>query len=577
MRLNPSNGKAALGVFTVISIDGVEPAAIAGVPASLPTWIDPAGNVIFFFNNTAGELQTLDLDSGSPVTASAGGATRLASGNNVWVASLSAGALQGVRSNISGWNRMPLAGLGDMDEDGSFAIIQAFAQDRGIVCFDNAGTQTASFDVPLTAAATVRCKTDIVAFSGSGWNWQLRRLSTGAQVPFARRETGVIETVPLTLSTGRTIVVERTGNDTLTVREATSNQGYILSSTIVYNPDVIEWPVGSGNIRVGWSASAGEPPTGLRMVDLSFGSGSTTDWTSASGSLVSSTGPTLVAETMPTGAVEGSGLAKYFINRAPFTEPKTGILTEQFGWPFLRNLVKTLGQPIDLTTQVTGVLGPDNGGTGGTGGTSVINASDVTIGLLPANVKYSEFGVTSTGTVNDLYFASATAIRCANASPLTLTGLLAGTGGQIVVIEATDADVTLANLTGSGAGNQFETFTGADVTIAAGEAGQVVYDATDGVWRVLFVSAVASAADPSFGVISVTGQTDVDATIPTAEVEFVAGSNITITTDAGATPKQVIFSSSASSVDYVVLGNGVQPPTPVDDGMGSFIYVGYTP
>ncbi len=35
--------------------------------------------------------------------------------------------------------------------------------------------------------------------------------------------------------------------------------------------------------------------------------------------------------------------------------------------------------------------------------------------------------------------------------------------------------------------------------------------------------------------------------------------------------------ADVSTVDYVVLGNGVQPPTPVDDGAGSFIYVGYLP
>ena len=35
--------------------------------------------------------------------------------------------------------------------------------------------------------------------------------------------------------------------------------------------------------------------------------------------------------------------------------------------------------------------------------------------------------------------------------------------------------------------------------------------------------------------------------------------------------------SSSSSADYVVAGNGVQPPTPIDDGAGNFVYVVYTP
>lgn len=32
-----------------------------------------------------------------------------------------------------------------------------------------------------------------------------------------------------------------------------------------------------------------------------------------------------------------------------------------------------------------------------------------------------------------------------------------------------------------------------------------------------------------------------------------------------------------AGVDYVVMSDGANPPTPVDDGAGNFIYVGYTP
>ena len=29
--------------------------------------------------------------------------------------------------------------------------------------------------------------------------------------------------------------------------------------------------------------------------------------------------------------------------------------------------------------------------------------------------------------------------------------------------------------------------------------------------------------------------------------------------------------------DFVVMSNGANPPTPMDDGAGNFLYVGYTP
>ena len=37
------------------------------------------------------------------------------------------------------------------------------------------------------------------------------------------------------------------------------------------------------------------------------------------------------------------------------------------------------------------------------------------------------------------------------------------------------------------------------------------------------------------------------------------------------------FQTAAAAADYVVLSNGANPPTPVDDGNGNFIYVTYTP
>lgn len=50
-----------------------------------------------------------------------------------------------------------------------------------------------------------------------------------------------------------------------------------------------------------------------------------------------------------------------------------------------------------------------------------------------------------------------------------------------------------------------------------------------------------------------------------------AGANITITNAGGS----ITIASTAASLDYVVASDGGEPPLPVDDGFGSFIYLPY--
>ena len=42
----------------------------------------------------------------------------------------------------------------------------------------------------------------------------------------------------------------------------------------------------------------------------------------------------------------------------------------------------------------------------------------------------------------------------------------------------------------------------------------------------------------------------------------------------GSTPS---FQVAAVTADYVVMSDGANPPTPVDDGAGNFVYISYTP
>lgn len=500
MRLNPDDGAAALGISTNISVDGVVPAALVGVGAQLPRWIDGPGNVLVYVNVDTTEIQTIDLDTGVITVVDTGEASRLGAGSGVWVRSRN---LAGLDSNISGFADQPLAGLVDVDEDGRFAVIQAFAEDRGIVAYSALGVEAWKLDVPVSPSAVPRAKTDVVAISIAGGTWSLYRLSTGAALPFYNRSVGVVETVPLELADGTLWVIERTGDDTLTLRGATQAQGYVLSSTIVYNPDAIE--LSAGVIRVGWSSTSGEGPTALRMVDVTLGSGVTTDWTTASGSLVSTTGATLTMTPLALEAGAG-GRELQTLLRHPISQQGSHIVTPEWQKWFNR-LAFNNAQPINLDGQVTGILPVDNGGTGGNTGTSVINATNVTLGTLPQNVKWSQYDITSTGTVNNLSFASADFLRCDNATALTITGLSAGVPGQRLVVVATDADVTLADLSASSvAANQIATFTGADVTLSIDEAAFLEYDGTDDKWRLLFLSSLGAGGDVVGPASSVDGE-----------------------------------------------------------------------
>lgn len=65
------------------------------------------------------------------------------------------------------------------------------------------------------------------------------------------------------------------------------------------------------------------------------------------------------------------------------------------------------------------------------------------------------------------------------------------------------------------------------------------------------------------------------ASLPNSK-ELVAGTFITF--DDSVFGQRIVNSSGGgSSVDHVVLSDGVQPPTPVDDGAGNFIYIPYVP
>ncbi len=101
---------------------------------------------------------------------------------------------------------------------------------------------------------------------------------------------------------------------------------------------------------------------------------------------------------------------------------------------------------------------------------------------------YSEFTTTSTGTVSNLDFSGASIIRMNNATDATITGLVAGVPGQIVVVVSVGAgNVLLKNEATSTAANQLKLYvTSADIPLVAGKGTAVFqYDGTTQRWRLI--------------------------------------------------------------------------------------------
>lgn len=160
------------------------------------------------------------------------------------------------------------------------------------------------------------------------------------------------------------------------------------------------------------------------------------------------------------------------------------------------------GQPVTLANEATGSVAA-NRITTGTGGSVTLTADQGALLVYDlTSTRWRIAGIfsgaltdgptitnTATGTINDMASDSsgtpASAARFTGVAP-TLTGIVGGTSSRKLVLEAVGGPLIVKNdNTGSGASNRILTGTGADLTIAAGGAILLVYDATSTHWRVV--------------------------------------------------------------------------------------------
>lgn len=489
-RLN-ATGDALMGVGGLvgnISVNGSVPAVLTTVEGG--SWRWKTSGIIAGRADTGsgyGLYQVTLPNTLAALEPTPNAASDFGAGGGNWAAWRLVGPPAGVSTSVTDFGPLPNAGIGDVDFDGNFILVQNRAEGRGIITYDPTGTRMASWDVQISYPSQ-RSRDDLVAYATTGGLWLIRNITTGASVPIANQSAVVSAMVPVMV--GTTVYVLEQRDADITFRPATSGTGWTIAAAPAYNSDVIL--LSPGVVRIAWSVTPGEGPTQLRMMDLSLATGGNTLWSTSSGSLVDSTGPTNVAQAFPVGPIQG-GDGTGYIGLPKRDEPlvgKDGKAT-QTAYYLLDNLRRNATSPIDAS-RITGILPPEHGGTGTGTGTDILIAENL-IGTVPQAAKWRQYDISSTGSVNNAFYDNADFLRCANASALTLTGLLAGVPGQRLAIVATDDDVTIVNASGSStAANQVLTFTGADVTLLASEGALLEYDGTSACWRLLFVSAAAS-------------------------------------------------------------------------------------
>jgi len=269
-----------------------------------------------------------------------------------------------------------LAGLGDIDALGRLAVVQNFAHDNGIVSYAANGSTLATVSTHvLDASGRLRTSGGTIAYQETVSAWHLRSIADGTLQSFApRTDQLIVATVPVSIS-GTMWVVELSTTQ-LTLRPATSSNGYVLSTSAnIFNPDAVS--LSAGTVRVGWSITTAEGPTALRLADVTVTSGGFVSGSTSGGSLVLTPEPDLPGSNIPVGPVEGgTSLARKQPRHAAKLDAwngTRGLAAYQRWW---EEVAEQAASPANLS-QATGMLSTANGGTGTTTGLSVLDGTNV--------------------------------------------------------------------------------------------------------------------------------------------------------------------------------------------------------
>lgn len=149
---------------------------------------------------------------------------------------------------------------------------------------------------------------------------------------------------------------------------------------------------------------------------------------------------------------------------------------------------------------------------------------------------------------NPTGLSAAAVLRLSSDASRDITGLQGGADGRILVLANVGSNnIVLKDESGSSsAGNRFALT--ADITLSADSMVIIQYDSTSSRWRAL---SGGGGGSNSFVTIQVSGQSDVVADSPTDTLTLVAGTNVIITTNAGA--DTITIAAAGGSTDILAV------------------------
>jgi hypothetical protein len=444
VRLN-SLGTSLYGNTTIYK-DGVAVPSLSTANAGSWVWMDDdliGGQADF---GGGFKLYKVVVSTDTLTNIDAVGANIVAGGGSILLAFIAIGTYKGVRTTVPGFGPLPLAGLGDTSLEGLSAVIQNSQAGTGIITYSAAGSTLSSTSIALANGSEIRAKSGLYAYRDSAGS-HLRTLPAGTLHAYAPRTDGLtFQLVPFIVG-GVTWVVEAggVGGQTLTLRPATSSQGFVIATEDTFGVDVCE--VSAGVLRIGWCHTAGQVQTDLRMADVTLATGGLTTWSTSTGSLVSTVQPDISFSAFPVGPVEGSD---FFTS---INLPQHQQVLKQNGlidpiWLVALQDGANAGVGMIDVNRLQGVVPPELGGTGVTTGLTVLDGQNLIVNSTPLSALVTETESTLLGRGEGLGDGDTEEITLG--SGITMTGTVLSASGWSYVPVSTGAEPIVLMSNGAG-------------------------------------------------------------------------------------------------------------------------------
>lgn len=333
---------------------------------------------------------------------------------------------------------------------------------------------------------------------------------------------------------------------------------------------------GTGGNFIDLQASGTDVFTLTNTGDVTFGANANhTISVSTAGSGVAGKSLTVIAGTAGTG---GSALAGGDLvlqgGTGGGTNGNGGNVTINAGAPNGTGTKGTISIGTTNTSAVT--IGNTSGSTGvtvqaGSGGISLSGVTTVSNSFIVTNAGNVAFqrgtDFSTTGPSDNINFGTGTVIRLTGSSTQTIRGIAGGTDGRILtLVNAASQSATISYLnSNSSVGNRIDTGTGADVSLPAGSAMYLMYDAGTNVWRIVGSSGGGVQLQGSTPGIQQTGNFNISGTGIAGSFDSVASGtlNLGITNasaiNIGVSTATGTITLQQSGITQILTGNATTP------------------